>query len=131
MQNICALVLHSEDKKRPPWQEDDRQWFARHPSRSHRLRPMFPGELFSGSAPSAPPAPRHSVEVLVRQIQPGMRSRLPFFRNLEVGIPDCEPLIHALYDVHSDQTRPAGSTVGVAEVAKIVRRYAAGLTLPQ
>lgn len=50
--------------------EADRLWFAAHPGRSHRIRPPLPGEA---------PVPRRGVlYVLVHQLFPGCRMRVPF-----------------------------------------------------
>jgi hypothetical protein len=49
-----------------PWLVDDREWFAAHPDRTHRVRPAFPGEVKQGT------------HVVVRQIAPSLRKRIPF-----------------------------------------------------
>jgi hypothetical protein len=48
----------------------DREWFRSHPLRSHRLRRPIAGEFTDGSAENW---------VVVRQLQPGVRLRLPFY----------------------------------------------------
>ncbi|MCO7729076.1 hypothetical protein NJB93_21260 [Brucella intermedia] len=40
---------HRVHLKNYPWKADDAAWFQAHPDRSHRLRPMFDGELDSMS----------------------------------------------------------------------------------
>jgi hypothetical protein len=70
----------------PAWQADDREWFKANPGRSHRLRQRFPGETFGDSTPLAAPPPRHEFQVLVRQLEPGKRTRLPFCRNIDCAI---------------------------------------------
>lgn len=108
-----------------PWKADDAAWFQAHPDRSHRLRGLLPGELESfppDAAPSAGLPDDHEIQIVIRQIQPGQRIRVPFGRNLETPIPDIEPVIHALFD--SISARRAGSaTISVSEVASIAKRY--------
>lgn len=108
-----------------PWKADDAAWFKANPSRSHRLRPMFPGEettLFDPGNRTALP-PNHAFQVLVRQVQPGMRARVPFGRNTEVPIPDIEPLMHALFDLAGGTGKTKG-VISTAEIAKLARSYA-------
>lgn len=53
-----------------PWTEDDRKWFEAHPTRSFRLRRLFRDEyplILSGCA----------THVVVRQLAPGMRDKVP------------------------------------------------------
>jgi hypothetical protein len=57
---------------------------------------MFPNEP---GMPDWPPLPGHEFQVLVRQVEPGARIRLPFGRNLNVEILDNEATIHALFDL--------------------------------
>jgi hypothetical protein len=64
------------------------------------------------------------MEILVRQLRPGMRVRWPFFRNLQAEIPDREPLLHALFDVYSDPTRAAGSRPTNDEIRDLALKYA-------
>jgi len=42
-----------------------------------------------------------SGQALVRQVEPGTRLRIALCRNMEVPIPDAEPLIHAAFDLVS------------------------------
>jgi len=120
----------NEDSRSPrinmtdsPWKGDDAAWFEANPKRSHRLRKLLEGEtkdLFAGSTPPSLP-PGHEYQVLVRQVEPGFRVRLPFGRNLEISIPDDEPVIHALFDVTS--TSP-GEPINGQEVLERADRYA-------
>ena len=57
-----------------PWQEDDHAWFAAHPERSFRLRRIYANEY--------PPEFFASTHVIVRQIKPGNRDKLPTFDNM-------------------------------------------------
>jgi hypothetical protein len=53
--------------------DDDRVWFERHPARNFRLRAPIADEV--KLCPAAPP---RRQKVLVRQIKPGFRVRIPF-----------------------------------------------------
>jgi hypothetical protein len=107
-----------------PWKADDAAWFEANPTRSHRLRPILAGEaeqLFDGSSvPVLPPG--HEYQVLVRQVQPGNRLRLPFGLNLEIHIPDVEAVAHALFDVVAGSE---GGVVNGREVIELAKRYEA------
>jgi hypothetical protein len=35
----AEFVIHLEDA--PPWKREDREWFAAHPDRTHRVRDIF------------------------------------------------------------------------------------------
>ncbi len=48
----------------------DRAWFARHPTRAYRLRPVVPGEFGRGTFPSGT-----QRLALVKQLLPGCRTR--------------------------------------------------------
>jgi hypothetical protein len=104
------------------WKEDDARWFKANPTRAHRLRPAFAGELEGLSHANEPIPVGHEYQVLVRQVQPGTRLRMGFCRNPEVPIPDLEPLIHAVFDVVSASK---GGVVSTREVAELALRYAA------
>ena len=84
------------------WKTDDAAWFETHADRSHRLRSLHVGEAEASGFPVHIKMPeRHEMQVLVRQIEPGKRVRLPFGRNLDVPIPDDETVLHALADIVS------------------------------
>lgn len=108
-----------------PWKTDDQIWFKANPDRSHRLRQLFPGELATlrrhPEEPDLIPA-GHEPQVLVRQVEPGKRIRISFYRNLAIDIPDIEPLLHAMFDLVSGDRTDAIST---GEVAKLALKYAA------
>ena len=106
-----------------PWKSDDAAWFEAHPQRSHRMRTMFAGEdesLFGISKMPVPP-PRHEFQVLVRQVEPGKRIRKQFCRNLEVPIPDLEPVMHAMFDVVADAKE---GVISIKEIAELAQKYA-------
>ncbi len=58
--------------------EDDRMWFEMHPERSHRIRPYIPGEWPMEVVPTP-------TQAAVRQIQPGVRARLPLLMEGQPG----------------------------------------------
>ncbi len=106
------------------WKADDAAWFQVHTDRSHRLRPLLPGELASFPQDMISPTlpADHEIQVVIRQIQPGQRARIPFGRNLQMPIPDIEPVIHAIFDAVSDR-RGHSSIISVADVSAIAERY--------
>lgn len=105
-----------------PWKTDDADWFKERPGRSHRLRQMFDGEILSLPSELASYAipDGHRMEVIIRQIEPGKRVRLPFGRNINVPIPDHESILHALFD---RVAKGGGQVIGVAEVAEIAKLH--------
>lgn len=108
------------------WKADDAAWFADHADRSHRLRPLLPGEF--EAMPTGRPMPEmpdnHELQVLVRQVAPGQRIRTLFGRNRAMPIPDEEPVIHALFDIMSARSAERDSVISVEELAALARRYA-------
>ena len=103
------------------------------PERSHRLRDCFPGEreCHPGSAANSSPPFAHRWQVLVQQAEPGKRLRLPFLRDARCPIPDCEPILHAMFDLYSVKRTPRGSPITVAEVAALAMTYATAKERPQ
>ena len=106
-----------------PWKSNDRDWFEAHPDRSHRLRRLFPGEpYYRGNEPPVVP-PGHEMQVLIRQVRPGVRVRGTFARNLKVDIPDIEAILHALFDVVSE-SHDRNTPISVAEIGRLAEKYA-------
>ena len=104
------------------WKSDDAAWFNRHPTRSHRLRPLIGDEAASfGSIAEQPIPPRHELQVIVRQIEPGQRVRSPFGRSLDMPIPDVEEVLHALFDIVSNGG--GGPAISVRDVLQAVAAY--------
>jgi hypothetical protein len=104
------------------WKDDDARWFAANQTRTHRLRSAFPGELEGLPHSTEPIPPGHEFQMLVRQVQPGTRLRIAFCRNLEVPIPDIEPLLHATFDMVSASE---GGVLSTGDVADLALKYAA------
>ena len=98
---------------------DDRKWFEANPARAHRLRRPFEGELSSLMRQPEQPPPHHETQVLVRQIEPGLRARAAFHRDLRVPVPDDESIVHAICDLIATR-RP----VSVREVVELAEQYA-------
>lgn len=65
------------------------------------------------------PPPNHEIQILVRQIEPGLRMRASFCRNLTTEIPDVEPILHAIFDLVSE-----GRTIKTEDVGKLAEKYA-------
>ncbi|KAB0490863.1 MULTISPECIES: hypothetical protein [Pseudomonas] len=106
-----------------PWKTDDAQWFETHSARSHRLRPMHPGEheTIPTQMKEAVIPDDHRWDILVRQIQKGHRARLAFCRNALMEIPDVEEVIHAIFDTVAN-ARP-GDTITADKIAALAKRY--------
>lgn len=107
-----------------PWKTDDANWFQANPSRSHRLRTAHAGEVeaLPSDYTDEPLPPRHEMQIVVRQVEPGARVRLAFGRNLDTPVPDDEAVLHALFDAISG-SRPGDKVISVAEIAALAARY--------
>ena len=104
------------------WKEDDAQWFSDHPHRSHRLRPLVGDEAkVCGFDALGPMPPKHDVQILVRQVEPGARVRTPFGRNLDLPIPDEETVLHALFDLV--QQGGGGTVISTTDLLGTIGRY--------
>jgi hypothetical protein len=108
------------------WKSDDASWFKRNPSRSHRLRALFPGDAATlpGDALRTPAPPGHEFQILVRQVEVGRRIRTLFCRNLATPIPDLEEVVHAIFDLVTGRG-PEG-VISVQEVVDLTRKYVSG-----
>jgi hypothetical protein len=106
------------------WKTDDAAWFEAHPTRSHRVRPLITGETTTLLAPlrafKIPDG--HEFQVLIRQVKPGVRLRMPFCKNNEIPVPDIEEVIHALFDIASKR-QDANGVISVNEVAALALKY--------
>jgi hypothetical protein len=71
----------------------DKEWFRSHPHRSHRLRRTIAGEF-----------PDEAGDwVLVRQLQPGVRLRVPFKALAQFPSGEApEHIAHAMYDLFAE-----------------------------
>jgi hypothetical protein len=98
-----TMIPHFEDAN---WKNSDREWFERNPSRSHRLRRVFPGE------------DARATHILVRQVEKGWRVGAGI-RKLEIDIPDTEAMLHALFDLLIE-----GRGVDADELAALAMKYA-------
>jgi hypothetical protein len=80
-----------------PWKTDDRIWFEQNPTRTHRMRMAFPGEVDEEVART--PA-GHAPITLVRQVEPGSRLRTGVYLSVDLlPVPDSEAVAHALFEV--------------------------------
>ncbi len=111
-------------RQQTDWKTDDAAWFESRRDRSHRLRPLIGDEAkISGFQSIRLMPPGHEMQVLVRQVAPGQRVRVPFGRNLEMPIPDNETALHALFDIISGGGRE-GEVISTAMLKDAVGRYA-------
>jgi hypothetical protein len=101
-----------------PWKTDDRLWFEQNPDRSHRARPVFPGEADEQAAKTPPGT---VLLTLVRQVEPGKRVRASFYLNAALWpVPDDDAIAHALFDI---ATRQQAQPQNAAERAALVEKY--------
>ena len=103
-----------------PWQKDDEKWFAENPSRTHRLRSVHSrGRSTWPTLRTMIPA-GHQLNVLIRQVEPGLRVRYPFFRDNSAPIPDSDAVLAALFNycaaATSDCSIPAGEIFAAAKL---------------
>lgn len=112
------------------WKDDDARWFEQHPARSHRLRQPIADEAEKSNFAAIDMPARHELQVLVRQIEPGQRMRVPFGRNLDVPIPDDEIVLHALFDIVVSQRGGGPAITGEAMAAAIERYSGKGSARP-
>ena len=106
------------------WARDDREWFEANRDRSHRVRPRFPNEWL------AEPADAEGLDlhlVAVRQIEPGMRTRVsftlpasPWLERFRAAA-TTEAGAHALFDLTQQ-----GRDVSCAGVEAWLARYVQG-----
>ena len=108
------------------WKEDDREWFAQNPSRTHRLRLPFLGE-FDGMA--AEVRAGYEAVVVVRQIEPGTRVRTFLYQPMALSAPDDEAVAHAMFDLVA-QSGP-GELISSEELVALITKYAAFRELGQ
>jgi hypothetical protein len=89
--SVVAFSMYFVPKPAEVWSADDRDWFAAHPDRSHRLREAFPGEFSADFA--------NCSHVVVEQMEPGARMRVPMSPELlEAGDPP-EEAIWAIFEL--------------------------------
>jgi hypothetical protein len=71
VQNITHLGLYGLEKAT----KSDRKWFARHPWREYRIRPLVVGEDFRPGERDLPPG-NWTRWALIKQLAPGVRARV-------------------------------------------------------
>jgi hypothetical protein len=102
------------------WREADKNWFAAQPTRSHRIRRVFPGEweeMFPVDAPAGFPRYHPCSHVIVQQIKPGARLRQPLGNANDVeatialdAFPDDELYLLAFWQqIEEDANAPLGA----------------------
>jgi hypothetical protein len=107
------------------WKADDAEWFQKNPKRSHRLRPMLPGEAKTFPSELMPtPPPHHEYQCVVRQVDIGQRIRTLFCRDVTASIPDIEEIIHAIFDTVYKQQTGGSRAVTFREIGELAERYA-------
>jgi hypothetical protein len=101
------------------WKTDDAAWFAANPTRSHRLRPVFAGEV-EAIGRTLPDLAGYQHAAMVRQVEPGRRIKHMINLNTAIEVPDIEAVLHALFDQAA-----SGGDLSVATVAELALQYAA------
>ncbi len=101
-------------KEHAPWTVLDVLWFQNHRSRTHRIRPILPGEDADFPGTTAPPGlpPTYRKFVIVRQIEPGRHVRTPLFLHHVPPEDDIDEFLAALMDATVANTlsgQPGGS----------------------
>ena len=96
------------------WKRDDARWFEQNPSRSHRARAPFPGEIEDAELPTG------CVPImLIRQIEPSCRMRVACDLSVDLlPLPDDEAAVHALFD-----TAMRREAVTVQTVRALIEEY--------
>jgi hypothetical protein len=119
-----------------PWKTDDRDWFQHNPTRSHRARMPFPGELSGKFGEMAKLQVAHvrifnehaeiQVLMLVRQVAPGSRIRAAITINAGLlPLPDDEAVAHALFEVAArHEAAPPDSEA----LDALIKKYTTGST---
>lgn len=91
-----------------PWCADDAAWFNANPSRAHRVRPSYPDEFPAGLVEQLDFA-------VVRQIEPGMRTRLPI-KPIGRFHDAPEHIAHAIFDLVA--SAPGGQIISTQQINK-------------
>ncbi len=106
-----------------PWKSDDAEWFKNNPSRSHRLRKVFTGELetipkdiVQRKVPDG-----YCLDMLIKQVSPGNRMRCPVWLNSAIEVPDVEEVVHAIFD--AAMKRREGGEITVDEIMQMTNKY--------
>lgn len=111
------------------WKDDDRAWFEQNPTRTHRIRPLYPDE----DDGRVPPLVGHDALVLVRQIEPGLRAKRSFYfkQQMMLPVPDGEggeeALAHALFDMVDN----GELLTNTKRLFALIDRYRAGPRAPR
>lgn len=111
------------DYSRQPWKDDDRRWFETHPRRTHRRRPMSPGELPLKRLPDGTVA-----VVIVRQVEPGIRVKALCATPLDKPPSDHDEGLSILFDMIVERKRVGLQAISSHEVAaELSRRHPPGV----
>jgi len=79
-----------------PWKIDDRDWFQRNQSRSHRARMPFPGEFDEEKIKASAEC---ALVMLIRQIESNVRLKAVVDLSTDLlPVPDDDATIHALFE---------------------------------
>jgi hypothetical protein len=114
------------------WKEDDAAWFRNNPGRLHHVRLPYPGEISArglavlavSNKPLDACPPEHECQVLLRQIEPGMRVSLVLGGSFGTPIPDDESVVHAIFDLLMRKAKSGGVMISREELVEMLLSYA-------
>lgn len=101
-------LFYAPDMAEPLHKRDDRDWFAKNPRRSHRLRRAHTNEAVVAGV--------RATWVVVRQIKPGTRFRIGFDPRTELT--DSEELAHAFFDILLEAQQAGRDEVPITEITR-------------
>jgi hypothetical protein len=100
-----------------PWSKADREWFAAHPDRSHRLRRPFPGEMATLARDGRDERPDDMI--IVRQVAVGQRLRFACFGDAPL---DDEEYLATAFDLLNEDYNAGRSGLTVTSARIVARR---------
>jgi hypothetical protein len=112
------------------WKEGDAAWFRNNPGRLHHVRLPYPGEISAravlavSNKPLDVRPPEHECQVLLRQIEPGMRVSLVLGGNFGTPIPDEESVVHAMFDLLVRAAESGSTMITREELVEMLLAYA-------
>ena len=102
---------------------DDARWFALHPERRFRLRPLVPGEPFLFDAGFVPP-PGWAIWLIARKLAPGVRSKHTICVDPEIAADavGSDSVVRAMFELMVVNT--TGKMVTTHQVCQLAQKYA-------
>lgn len=108
------------DANDAPWKDDDRAWFRRNHSRTHRIRPLFPGEM---AAVGVDWPHQNPPLVILRQTRPGSRQKILIEEPFGIH-PDGDAVLDVLFTAVVDAMSKGADKLSTdAIVTRIAERW--------